>query len=909
MTDKLNIKKADKYRQALVDFMNDHRYNDESGEPSTHRSYGTILQGTFTLQKSLAKHFVQLYCDAIENGVKDLSILEVQKEYSPIIVDIDLRLPMDDYQPGQRLYNEELVLNIMQKYIEAINTYLEVPKKDFKICLFEKERAVESDEVLKDGFHIIFPDICAHSKIRHLIRHKVVKMCDEDSMFETYIEGPDKIIDKAVVSANSWFLYGSKKPGGQLYQLTKIYNMDLDLTYDHLNGIEYDKYGNENEGKYADSELVKLFSIHYKRRRYHKKMATPLNEEFADSDIDAEFSKLGIDTTVKNHTDNKYEINDAKEDVIRKACKFTSMLSDDRANNYEEWRNVGLALHNTDDSLLSVWIEFSSKAPSKFKRAKDGQGDCAKFWKQFKTPTSGNLLTIRSLAFWAKEDSPKEYDAFMKEEFKNCLKKSLDKSTYSLAKALYTKYSDRFVCSSAKNNIWWEFKDHRWHRIEDAYSLKKLLSEDFANEYSKEIADLAIKITKMSGMEKEETQHKITRLSGITEKLLNINHKKNIIEDAKSLFFDNKFTEKLDSNIYLIGFENGIYDLEQNIFRDGRPDDFVHYSTGYSYRKYSEKMPFKANIDKFFEQIIPNEKVREYFKVALSTCVSGETKEEKLYILTGTGSNGKSLTVDLIIQALGDYYMSCPIQMITRKRGQSNETAPEKVRMRGKRFGCFQETDDGEKLNVGIMKEFTGGDKVLVRDLFKGSEDMIEYKPQMKYFLTCNQLPAVPSNDDGTWRRLRVVDFSSKFTETPTKPNEYKMNKNLKEEIKQWGPTFMSYMIHIYQTNYRGKSLVEPDEVMTSTKQYKMENDFYTEYVMEKLVITENPKDIITRDSLWENFKSWYKTNYDGRPLPKRPDFIKVMSKTLGEPAKNGFTKLLFNIVVSDDTQNNDLDI
>jgi P4 family phage/plasmid primase-like protien len=421
---------------------------------------------------------------------------------------------------------------------------------------------------------------------------------------------------------------------------------------------------------------------------------------------------------------------------------------------------------------------------------------------------------------------------------------------------------------------------------------------------------MTIQATKVSGMEKEEIQQKLTRICGIVEKLMNIVHKKNIIEDAKTLFYDPKFEEKLDSNISLIGFENGIYDLEHKVFRNGRPDDYVHNSTGYAFRKYSDNMLFKTNIDRFFEQILPNKSVRDFFKIALSTCISGETKEEKLYILTGSGSNGKSLTVDLMIQALGNYYMSCPITMITRKRGQSNDASPEKVRMKGKRFGVFQETDEGERINVGIMKEFTGGDKVLVRDLFKGSNEMIEFKPQMKYFLTCNQLPAVPSNDDGTWRRLRVIEFGSKFTDVPSKPNEFLIDKNLKQEIKRWGPSFMSYLINIYEKQYMNKQLIEPDEVMASTNQYKMENDFYTEFIIEKITGTDDIRNIISRDMMWETFKAWYKTNYEGKPLPKRPDLLKFMNKAIGEPGKKGYQKVIFNAPhESDEEKKNDLDV
>jgi P4 family phage/plasmid primase-like protien len=307
---------------------------------------------------------------------------------------------------------------------------------------------------------------------------------------------------------------------------------------------------------------------------------------------------------------------------------------------------------------------------------------------------------------------------------------------------------------------------------------------------------------------------------------------------------------------------------------------------------------------------MPNEKVRKYFLNALCTCISGETKEEKLYIMTGSGSNGKSLTMDLMYLALGDYYMSCPITIITRKRGQSNETSPEKVRMKGRRCGVFQETDDGEKMNVGVMKEFTGGDKVLVRDLFKGSAEMIEFKPQMKYFLTCNQLPEVPSNDDGTWRRLRVIQFGSKFTDNPTKANEFIIDNTLKQKIEQWAPTFISYLIHIYNTDYKTKTyLTEPIEVMAFTNQYKMENDFYTEFITDNIIITNNVNDTIGRESLWDKFRDWYKKAYDSKNVPKKMDFNKFMSKQFGESTKGGnYTNITYITFAEDSVKKSDLD-
>ena len=102
---------------------------------------------------------------------------------------------------------------------------------------------------------------------------------------------------------------------------------------------------------------------------------------------------------------------------------------------------------------------------------------------------------------------------------------------------------------------------------------------------------------------------------------------------------------------------------------------------------------------------------------------------------------------------------------------------------KGKRFLVFQEPEDDDKIHVGHMKELTGNDKISARALFK---EPIEFYPQFKTILTCNKLPFIPSNDGGTWRRLRVLEFLSKFVDNPEAPNEFKIDTKLKEKIKEW---------------------------------------------------------------------------------------------------------------------------
>lgn len=893
MAEKMNINKLNKYKRDVYDFLDKHRFIDDTKQQPTHLSYG-MFQGKFVLDKNERKEFMTKYITALENGVADMSILERPKEYAPIIIDIDLELPIDSLLPDQkRLYDSRMITNVIKCYNDVINKYLEI--KENNICIFEKTKPLEKETVLKDGFHIIYPDICLDSKMRHLIRHNVVKECEENKIFENFSNSPDKIIDKAVVSTNSWFLYGCKKPNGQLYSLTKIYNMNNEIIYDNSNSIK--------DSNYDIKTLVNFFSI--QSNRYSKKNITKMKAEFVESEIENQCSNFGIHNTIKAEQ-IKYEVSASKDDEIRTATKFMSILNEKRADNYSDWINIGLVLHGIDGCLLSTWIEFSKKS-NKYK-----EGECEKVWRNMKKGKTGNILTVKSLAYWAKQDDPKSFEIIKKEELKTWIDNSYVKGdNYTIAKAIYTKYNDRFVCSGIKNNCWWEFKNHRWHRIEEAYTLKILLSEDFTNEYNKSIMDLTVQMSTSNAYNREEIQQKRMRIEKIVENLMSTRYKDTLIKECSSLFYDKDFEQKLDSNPFLIGCENGIYDLENGIFREGRPDDYITLSTHIDYNPWNEKNPYNKQILEFLGKVLTNENVRTYFINALSTCLTGITKDEKFYILTGCGSNGKSLTMDLARHTLGDYYMSCPISMMTNKRGKSNETSPEKVRMKGRRCGVFQETDDGEKLNVGIMKEFTGGDPVLVRDLFKGSQDMIEFKPQMKYFLTCNQLPIVPSVDDGTWRRLRVIDFKSKFINEPTKENEFLIDNTLKQKIELWAPAFLSYIIHIYNTDYKNKNyLVEPPEVMASTNLYKQENDVITEYIMDKITITNNIKDVINQETLWEDFKIWFKNRSDSSNMPKRPELFKLATNMFGEPSKSKcYKRVVFSTLVQSDEQQNSLDV
>ena len=126
------------------------------------------------------------------------------------------------------------------------------------------------------------------------------------------------------------------------------------------------------------------------------------------------------------------------------------------------------------------------------------------------------------------------------------------------------------------------------------------------------------------------------------------------------------------------------------------------------------------------------------------------------------------------------------------------------------------------------MKEISGNDKIQVRGLYKEADS---FKPQFQVIFICNQLPFLPPDDGGTWRRVRKITFDSSFVSNPRPddPNEFKIDYDLDKKWPEWKVPFMSLLIH-YHNKYKDQPIVEPSSVIDATD-YQRGNDEYADFV------------------------------------------------------------------------------
>lgn len=443
---------------------------------------------------------------------------------------------------------------------------------------------------------------------------------------------------------------------------------------------------------------------------------------------------------------------------------------------------------------------------------------------------------------------------------------SLDGAPYRLAAVLY--HINKHIYNYGEDSKWYKFKGHQWSQIKTKiFCLRNLISISLADNYKKLVNYFSDKGNEL----------KVKKIKKIIDNFDDTKCKNDIMSELTEIFAVNnngEFLEKLDDNPYLIGFKNGIYDLKNKEFRDGRSDDYVSMSVGYDYSsKYSDKI---KDIKKFFEDIIPNESEREYLLTLIGSFLAGENRDESLNIFTGGLRNGKSTLSNILMYVFGDYYCDIQNNLLTRERPSANTPQPEIMELIKKRIVLASENEGNQKINTGFIKQLTGNDRCKGRSLY--SNDQITYIPKFKLILLCNDIPEVDKpNDIAFWNRCKCLNFPILFTDNPMNENEKQINKNLKNEIKEWKQDCMLLFLEYYE-KYEKNGLKITEDIKKATLKYQKNNNPYADFVTE--YITKNTNEYIVWTNLKESYIAWYKNNI-GSNVPKVKDIKEYFEKKI----------------------------
>ena len=290
-------------------------------------------------------------------------------------------------------------------------------------------------------------------------------------------------------------------------------------------------------------------------------------------------------------------------------------------------------------------------------------------------------------------------------------------------------------------------------------------------------------------------------------------------------------------------------------------------------------------IQTFMKQLFPVEELCKYMWDHLASSLVGENINQYFNIYRGSGSNGKSLLVDLMSLVLGELKGILPINVITDNRGKVGGTCSELIQLKGCRYAVMQEPKKDMTLNEGIMKEITGEKYMQGRELFQKSETFaIQFQP----IVCTNALFRVESNDDGTWRRMKIVDFLAKFVDegeehTDDTPYVFIKDKGLKDKLPEWAPVLANMLVNrVFETQGIVKDC---DMVVASTVKYRHGQDHISAFVKDRII--KVPGKSLRKTGVWEDFKLWMQQNQGGCKLPKGTELYEYMDKKFGKYKSN----------------------
>lgn len=342
---------------------------------------------------------------------------------------------------------------------------------------------------------------------------------------------------------------------------------------------------------------------------------------------------------------------------------------------------------------------------------------------------------------------------------------------------------------------------------------------------------------------------------------------------------------KFDAYADLLNVGNGVVDLRTGNLGPHNPELMFTKVTPVNY------VPGATSPD--WEQAlaaVPEDAV-DWLQVRLGQGISGHpVPDDRLVFFKGSGSNGKTTLIDGIREALGaDYAVTMPDRVLLARQG---DHPTELMTLLGARLALMEELPELGHLNVKRLKDLLGTGEMSARYCGK---DTVVWKPSHTPLVTTNYLPRVDESDDGTWRRLVLVEFPYRYCRPGTAlktPYDRHGDPRLRERLRHGRDgqreAVLAWMIDGAVRWHQGGCLTpdDPPSVLQATAMWRKNSDVLLRYADERLIFDHQSQVVATE--LFEDFNDWLQAN-GHRPWSDQSFSARFAQH--GEAIANGVTK------------------
>ena len=338
----------------------------------------------------------------------------------------------------------------------------------------------------------------------------------------------------------------------------------------------------------------------------------------------------------------------------------------------------------------------------------------------------------------------------------------------------------------------------------------------------------------------------------------------NIIRELRDVPGVRVRASDFDARADLLAVRNGTIDLRTGTLRPHRREDMITRYVDVDYRP-DAKCP---RWEKFLEEIFPyNPELPAYMQRLVGYGITGSTAEQCFAVLWGKGANGKSVFMDTITSVFSAISRTTPFSTFEERSsgGIPNDLAA----LRGARIVRASEGDRNKPMAEGVLKQATGGNVLVARFL---RQEFFEFTPTFLLLMDTNHKPQFRGQDDGLWRRVKMIPFRRKF-----EPHErdYELTDKLRAEAEG----ILAWAVRGAAEWYRN-GLQDPGVVRKATKEYREISDALSGFLPGVLEKTGNPEDRVLGNAAFNAYLDWCEAeNLPARERWKRQTFYRALEE------------------------------
>lgn len=861
-----------------------------------------VKLGHWNITPGLVDEFLNLYDKVIKGGAV-LNTFERSDNYRGLMIDLDIEQGYHSL-----LYTDEFFLDLALNYYAVIYDICgkgKINQKD-RVIITRRAEITKKDGYYKDGCHIYFPSMRMSKALRVYILEQLkaatkgiisemllaVDIYQGAELMASYTDF-DKWVDIHAAKVAT-MLPGSVKPHSEVGPHKVIHKGEITIrTRRSIPYPEFIEVDFENVAA-ACALVLEHSGYHCSEYRLEDESVlikdTDLTRFEDEEELDEEIT---LDTMSMQNPEAAFII------------KLLDILPSKYYEEYSHWFKVLCAISSFGTRFKSIGLWFSKKSKKNFsKESFEVTWESAIQGRKY-----GKKLTKRSIIYWARKENPEKFAEISNRSYITLLIDSIMASSGEFshgthAKILYSMISHKFVYSTKSDIIagktfakcWYEFitdeddhqfgQEYKWRADPEGTSIKKYITFNYPIALKDGMTFINENLDKVSEITEKEKFNMWSAIKRSFKKTIkdvgNMASVSRIINACELLFERREFMNELDKQEDLIGVANGVLKVGAKCKLIRRCHEHpVMLHTVASYTPYDETSLAVQKVLEIFRQVYPEPDVNEYIWTMAATGLDRRPITGKLLFIIGGGSNGKTVTMNFIQNALGlNLCASIKMELLTGANSNSSNADSSFMQAKGKTLLIIDEGSGNDSINSVKIKNLINSSVQSGRDLF---ERQSNFNIHANGFATTNHEPIIKSTDSdhGFWRRIWFYIAKSKFTSNPdvNRPNEFKADASLEYKATK-DPLYLnavlSIMTYYYEkfiSNYNGRLDELPCSTLRQeTDNYRKKQDKIFRYTYDNIICS--PKSVVSTLDVGNSYALWARRNYDDNVMAFRAETL-----------------------------------